>query len=192
MSSVRHEETSRDSLFKDIEANLETIYTLWTNGNQGLRFSIPILCAAKLEAFINVAGKLKVQHWDIFERKLSFWEKCKVVFSAVGLSFDPNSEPNKTAIAIFDIRNALVHPKMKLEQIDESISHEEYDRRRNSFSGVLHHLRTELTREKLEQIKNASNAFVLQWGAGLLDGIPDYWLTGGSTGGFTFEPGAEG
>ncbi len=188
MNGIRHEETSRDSLYKDIEQNLENIYVLWTEGNTSFRFSIPILCAAKLEAFINVAGKLKVKHWDILERKLSFAEKCKVVFSTVGLAFDPSIEPNKTAISTFEIRNALVHPKMKLDQIDESISQEEYERRSNSFPGVLHHLRSELTKEKVEQLKNTGDAFVNQWGPALLDGNPHYWLTGGSTGGFTFEP----
>ena len=188
MNNIRHEETSRDSLYKDIEQNLETIFRLWAAGNIGLRFSVSILCAVKLEAFINVAGKLKVEHWDILERKLSFAEKCRIVFSTVGLVFDPNTEPNKTAVSTFEIRNSLVHPKMKLGHIDEHVSQEEYERRSNSFPGLTHHLRSELTKEKVTQLKESTDAFVTQWGAKLLDGHPDYWLTGGSTGGFTFEP----
>jgi hypothetical protein len=187
MNNIRHEETSRDSLYKDIEQNLETIFQLWAEGNIGLRFSVSILCAVKLEAFINVAGKLKVEHWDILERKLSFAEKCKIVFSTVGLPFDPNTEPNKTAVSTFDIRNSLVHPKMKLGHIDEHVSQEEYEQRSNRFRGLTHHLRSELTKEKVTQLKQSTDAFITQWGAKLLDGYPDYWLTGGSTGGFTFE-----
>lgn len=188
MSNIRHEETSQDSLYRDIEQNLETIYTLWIGGNNSLRFSIPILCAAKLEAFVNVAGKLKVKHWDILERKLSFAEKCQIVFSTVGLVFDRSAEPNKTAVGTFEIRNSLVHPKMKLNRIDEHITQEEYERRSNSFTGVSHPLRSELTNVAVTCLKEASDAFVAQWGPQLLDGIPDYWLTGGSTGGFTHEP----
>ena len=187
MNNIRHVETSRDSLYKDIEQNLETIFRLWAAGNIGLRFSVSILCAVKLEAFINVAGKLKVEHWDVLERKLSFGEKCKIVFSTVGLVFDPNTEPNKTAVSTFEIRNSLVHPKMKLGHIDEHVSQEEYERRSNSFLGLTHHLRSELTEEMVTQLKESTDEFVTQWGAKLFDGHPDYWLTGGSTGGFTFE-----
>jgi hypothetical protein len=64
MDKIRHEKTSRDSLYKDIEQNLETIFRLWAEGDNSLRFSVSILCAVKLEAFINVAGKLKINNWD--------------------------------------------------------------------------------------------------------------------------------
>ncbi len=188
MNNIRHEETSRDSLYEDIKQNLDTIYALWAEGNNSLRFSIPILCAAKLEAFINVAGKLKVEHWDILERKLSFTEKCQIVFAAVGVVFDPTTKLNKAAIATFEIRNSLVHPKMKLNRIDEYVSQEEYERRSSSFLGVSHPLRSKLTRKEVEQIKSTSELFVVEWGPKLLDNAPYYWLTGGSTGGFTFEP----
>ena len=188
MNNIRHKESSRDSLYKDIEENLEAIFRFWTDGNDSLRFSVSILCAVKLEAFINVAGKLKVGHWDILERKLSFAEKCRIVFSAVGLVFDPHIEPNKTAVGTFEIRNSLVHPKMTLGRIDEYVSQEEYERRTNTFPGVLHHLRSELTKERVTQLKESADAFVAQWGAKLLDGHPHYWLSGGSTGGFTLEP----
>ena len=187
MKNIRHEETSRDSLYRDIEQNLETVFQLWADGNSSLRFSVAILCAVKLEAFMNIAGKLKLDHWDILERKLSFTEKCKLVFSTVGLVFDPNTEPNKTAISVFEIRNALVHPKMKLGHIDEFVSQDEYERRRNSYPGVLHHLRSELTKEKVANIKELADAFINQWGEKLLDEEPSYWLNSGSTGGYTFE-----
>ena len=187
MSDIRHQETSRDSLYEDIKKNLDTIYELWLEGKKSFRFSIPILCAATLEAFINVAGRLKVEHWDILERKLSFAEKCHIVFAAVGLVFDPAAEPNKSAIAIFEIRNSLVHPKMKLGRIDEFVSQEEYERRRANSSGVSHHLRSELTEARVTQLRETSNTFVLSWGPKLLDGEPDYWLGRGSTGEFTFD-----
>lgn len=41
MNNIRHKEGQRDSLYKDFEQNLETIYALWTK------------------------GKLKVDHWNI-------------------------------------------------------------------------------------------------------------------------------
>jgi len=188
MNNILHEETSRDSLYKDIEQNLETIFKLWVNGDNSLRFSVSILCAVKLEAFINVAGKLKVDHWDILERKLSFTEKCQIIFSTVDLVFDQNIEPNKTAVGAFEIRNSLVHPKMKLGHVNEYVSQEEYERRSTNFTAPLHHLRSELTKDKVNKLKDSSDAFITQWGVKLLDGYPDYWLTGGSTGGFTFEP----
>ena len=188
MNHIRHEETSYDSLFRDIEQNLETIYELWTEGNTSLRFSIAILCAVKLEAFINIAGKLKREDWDSRERKVSFEEKCRMVFITSGLAFDHSVEPNKSAIQMFQIRNALVHPKMKLDRIREHISNYEYERRSNAFSGVSHPLRSELTPEQITHLKCTSDAFVSEWGPKLLDGTPDCWLGGGSTGGFTYEP----
>jgi hypothetical protein len=189
MKNIRHEETSRDSLYKDIEQDLEEIFRLWAAGKKTLRFTVSILCAVKLEAFLNVVGKLKVKHWDILERKLSFTEKCEIVFSAAGLEFDPDSEPNKTALSTFEIRNSLVHPKMKLGHINEYVSQEEYEQRSNNFAGLNfhHHLRSALTNDKIVQLKETSDKFVAQWGGKLLDGHPDYWLSGGSTGGYTFE-----
>jgi hypothetical protein len=188
MNKIRHDETSIDSLFKDVEQNLETIFHLWMDGNVSLRFSVAILCAVKLEAFINAAGKLKMDHWDILERKLSFVEKCNMVFSTAGLIFDPDAEPNKTAVTIFEIRNSLVHPKTKLVRIDEHISQEEYEQRSNNLPAILHHLRSELSKEKITRIKEAVDEFVNQWGNSLLDGNPNNWLNGGSTGGFTLVP----
>jgi hypothetical protein len=188
MKNIRHQETSRDSLYRDIEQNLETIFQFWANGDKTLRFSVAILCAVKLEAFMNIAGKLKMEHWDILERKLSFTEKCKLIFSSVELVFDPHAEPNKTAINVIEIRNAIVHPKMKLGHVDEYVSQDEYERRSEGYPGVLHHLRSELTKEKVAQIKKSTDAFISQWDAKLLDQNPSYWLNSGSTGGFTFEP----
>ena|SRR2546425_4552215 len=185
---IRHEETSRDSLYVDFQQILEQIYGLWLNGNNTLRFAIPMLCAIKLEAFINVAGKLKVAHWEMLERKLSFAEKCQMVFAQAGIAFDPAAEPNKTAVALFEIRNSLVHPKMRLEKTDELVSEEEYTRRSTNFSmGTHHHLRGELTAEKVKSLRARSDEFVANWGPKLLDGNAEYWLSGGSTGGFTWQ-----
>ncbi len=195
MNHIRHKETSYDSLFNDIEQNLEIIYALWGEGKTSLRFSIAILCAVKLEAFINVAGKIKLKDWDIIERNLTFKEKCCKVFTASGLVFDCNVELNKSAVQMFQIRNAIVHPKMKLDRIDEHISDEEYERRSNEFSGDQHQLRSELTPEQITRLKCISDEFVSKWGPKLLDvegGGPDCWLAGGSTGGFTYEPTVEG
>jgi hypothetical protein len=187
MSNIRHEEISRDSLYKDIDQNLDTVFELWRTGNKSIRFAIPILCAAKLEAFINVAGMLHIKHWDILERKLAFVEKGKIVCAAVGFVFDAAVEPNKSAVLIFETRNALVHPKMKLKRINESISHEEYERRRENIIGVSHNLRSELTQDKIVHLKETTEAFVEVWGTKLLEGVPDYWLGRGSTGGFRLE-----
>lgn len=187
MPNVRHQKASRDSLFEDIAHNLETIYRLWADGNISLRFTVPILCAAKLEAFINVAGKLNVKHWDILERKLSFTEKCKVVFSSADLVFDPQKELNKDAISTFEIRNSLVHPKMRLDRIDEKISYGEYERRRIGFDIPSHHLRAELNKGKVMQLKLSCDEFVSHWGNQLLDSQADYWLSVGSTGEFSFD-----
>jgi hypothetical protein len=109
------------------------------------------------------------------------------VFTACGLAFDRNVEPNKSAIQIFQIRNDVVHPKMKLDRIDKHISNDEYERKSNAFNCVSHPLRTELTQEQIIHLKCNSDAFVSKWGPKLLDGAPAYWLAGGSTGGFTDE-----
>ena len=79
MKKIRHQEESRDSLYQDISDNLETICKLWRDVDRGMRFVIPILCAAKLEAFINVVGKLRVESWDSLERQLGFKEKLVVI-----------------------------------------------------------------------------------------------------------------
>ncbi len=183
---IRHNTKSRDSLYREIELNLERVCEIWLGGEESLRFSLPILCAAKLEAFINAAGKLKTTHWDIFERKLSFEEKCHVVLGAAGVHFDRAAEPNKTAIATFETRNSLVHPKMKLKEIDETISGEEYERRvaNADYSAERHHLRSELTPERVTLLKDTSDAFVTKWGPALFDGYPEYWLAAGSSGVF--------
>ena len=158
-------------------------------GEGSLRFSLPILCAAKLEAFINAAGKLKALHWDFLERKLSFEEKCHVVFAAVGMKFDRSIEPNNTAVATFGIRNSLVHPKMKVRDIDEVISKEEYDRRFAStdYGSEWHHLRAALTPERINLLKEKGDAFVEKWGPELFDGNPEYWLRSGTSGSFSSE-----
>lgn len=187
MKSIRHQEVSRDSLYTDLAENLDLVYSLWLKQENRLRFSIPILCAIKLEAFINVAGKRTISYWDILERKLSFQEKCKIIFTELNLKFDPHIDPNKTAVGLFDIRNALVHPKMKLEEVDEYISREEYERRRNTFPGVTHPMRDDLSPDKIKHIKTQTDEFVSVWGAKLLDGQPSYWLSGGSTGSFIHE-----
>ncbi len=187
MNNILHEETTMDSLFDDYEQNLNDIYSLWNEGDKSLKFIIPILCAVKLEAFINVAGKLKLVHWDILERKLSFEEKCKMIFSSVGLEFNRDDEPNKTAVEMFNIRNALVHPKMKLIQISEYISPEEHERRNSSVDIKQHHLRKELTKEKLQSLKEASDEFISQWKQKLLNNDADYWLSSGSSWSFSHE-----
>jgi len=186
MNKIRHEDVSRDSLYQDITDNLEYVYTNWDDGERQLRFLIPVLCAIRLEAFINIAGKQRVNSWDELERKLGFKQKCLVITEILGQEFDPESEPNKTAISIFEIRNALVHPKMKLQNTDEVISQEEYERRSTGCYGIKHHLRSELSVERIVKLKELTDQFVEEWGEPWLT-YPEYWLRGGSTGGFTFE-----
>ena len=176
----------RDSLYQDLTDNLDAIYDLWTAGDQKLRFIIPVLCAIKLEAFINVAGKLNIKSWEGLERRLGFKEKCEIICEIKNSEFNRNIEPNKSALAVFEIRNALVHPKMKTDEIDEYISQEEYEIRRNKLFVVDHHLRAELSAEKVKHLKKSADDFVQLWSTKLIP-HSDYWLRGGSTGGFTLE-----
>jgi len=90
------------------------------------------------------------------------------------------AEPNKSAISVFETRNAIVHPKMKTQRINDLISQEEYELRRKQMLGISHHLRSELTEEAIKCMKKSADAFVEFWHA-------DYWLRGGSTGSFTHE-----
>ncbi|MEM9556095.1 MAG: hypothetical protein AAGC60_17695 [Acidobacteriota bacterium] len=184
--SIRHLGHSRGTLYLEIEENLERIYELWRKEEGNLRFLVPVLCALKLEAFINAAGKLKVPDWNSQERK-PFKEKCKAVSEAVSLEFDPNIEPNRTALAIFRTRNSLVHPKMRLKKFDEAISQPEYERkvRARDFGSEEHPLRSELTGERVAQLKDASDEFVLEWGPKFFDGNPRHWLMWGSAGEFS-------
>jgi hypothetical protein len=188
MSSVHHIEDSRDCLYDEVSQNLETVYSLWLGGQSNLRFAIPVLGAVKLEAFINVAGKLNVPDWDSQERRLTFKAKCKSICSILAIGFDTTAEPNKTALEVFEIRNSLVHPKMHIGRTDERISEEEYEKRRAAMLGVEHPLRSSLTANRVTELKTACDAFTLQWGSKLLGGQADYWLRWGSTGGFTFLP----
>lgn len=187
MKNIRHEETSRDSLYQDLTDNLDSVFKLWRNGERKMRFIIPVLCAIRLEAFINIVGKTKVESWDSLERKLGFKEKCLIIGEITGKEFDADLELNKKAISIFEIRNALVHPKMKLKTIDEMITEEEYKARSTGYFGVNHHLRSELNEDKVISLKKSTDQFIDFWGNHFLD-HPEYWLRGGSTGGFTFEP----
>ena len=191
MKNIRHEEVSRDSLYQDLTDNLELVFQLWRNGERQMRFIVPVLCAIRLEAFINVVGKTKIDSWDGLERKLGFKEKCLIIGEITGKAFDADLDLNKKAIAIFDIRNALVHPKMKIEKIDEMITEEEYEARSSGYFGINHHLRSELSEEKVIALKNNTDQFIDFWGKQFLD-HPEYWLRGGSTGGFTFEPESNG
>ena len=186
MMSIRHEETSRDSLYQDLTDNLEVIYGLWVAGDRKLRFILPVLCAIKLEAFINIAGKFNIKSWDNLERKLGFKDKCEIICEVKGLSFDAKAEPNKSAISVFETRNAIVHPKMKLQQINELISQEEYELRRKQMISISHHLRSELTEDEIKGMKKSAGAFVEYWGDKFVEHA-DYWLRGGSTGSFTHE-----
>lgn len=151
-----------------------------------MRFLIPILCSTKLEAFINVVGKLKIEPWDSLERKLGFKEKLLVIAAITKIPFDEGSELTKSTLSIFEIRNALVHPKMKYQKLDEMITAEEYEKRSEGNFGVNHHLRAELTQDQVEKLIISTDEFVEYWGKRFLD-HPDYWLRGGSTGGFSFD-----
>ncbi|MEW8052931.1 MAG: hypothetical protein AB2792_09485 [Candidatus Thiodiazotropha sp.] len=191
MNNIRHEDISRDSLYQDLTENLEMVFKLWSNGERQLRFIIPVLCAIRLEAFINVVGKMKINSWDGLERKLGFKEKCLIIGEISDKVFDVDLDLNKKAISIFNIRNALVHPKMKLEKVDEMITQEEYEARSTYYCGINHHLRSELSIEKVTALKEITDHFIDYWGKQFLD-HPEYWLRGGSTGGFTFEPESSG
>ena len=72
MKPIRHTEISRDSLYPDLSVSLDTIFAAWEDGDKQLRFVIPVLCAIKLEEFVNVAGKLRLKSWNHLERQLGF------------------------------------------------------------------------------------------------------------------------
>lgn len=180
MKNIRHTEKSRDSLYQDLAECLETIYELWVNGDRKLRFVVPVLCAIKLEAFINVAGKLNIKSWDGLERKLGFLEKCQIISEIKNIEFDKQKEPNKTALKIFETRNALVHPKMKISEIDEIISPAEYEVRQIQRTGIDHYLRKELNKESVTKMKKATDEFVKFWGVKWIEN-PEFMLQGGAS-----------
>lgn len=188
MSNIRHVEQSRDSLYEDISSSLERLVLLWQGGETQLRFAIPVMCALRLEAFINVCGKINVQDWDKKERRLAFLSKCEAICSARRLAFDPSIEPNRTALRIFSLRHELVHPKMVTAQLDEVISESEYDRRSSTFQGIDHPLRAELSPNLIQGIVTSTQAFFEAWARPWLGEHPEYWLRWGSTGGFTWQP----
>ena len=192
MNTIRHQITSRDSLYEELSANMTTVRELWANGNRTLRFSIPILCAAKLEAFINVAGRLHVEDWDNRERKLTFKKKCQVIFASQSVQFDASIEPIRTALEIFELRNELVHPKMLVEESDEEISMEEYHRRQTALLGVAHPLRASLNKKCILRLLDSTEEFVALFGNRLLRGAPEYWLGRGATGTYTRDAGHAG
>lgn len=187
VNTVHHEETSRDSFFQEITDNLEYVFGLFQTEKErrNVRFIIPILCAAKLECFVNVAGKKNIESWDKIER-LAFKAKCLKIADALKIEFDTNLELNKSAIEVFEIRNELVHPKMRIHETDEMISQQEYETRSNgNYSNKANHpLRAELTNERIAQIKQSTDAFIDHWGKPFLT-HPDYWLRTGSTGSYT-------
>lgn len=191
MNRIRHVEQSRDSLYEDISSALERLVALWQGGERQLRFAIPVLCALRLEAFVNVAGKINIQDWDKKERNLSFLSKCEAICSARKLAFDRALEPNCTAIRIFELRHELVHPKMVTDSLDEIISDAEYEHRSTAFMGVEHPLRAELSPAVVENLAKSTQTFFDTWSKPWLGEHPEYWLRWGSTGGFSLQPPAD-
>lgn len=187
MGNIRHTEKSRDSLYRDLANCLDTIYELWINGDSKLRFVVPVLCAIKLEAFINVAGKLNIKSWDGLERKLGFLEKCRIICEIKNIDFDKEIEPNNTALKIFETRNALVHPKMKTAESDEIITQSEYEAQQTQRTGVDHHLRMELNEESVTRMKEITDQFVNFWGVKLIED-PEFLLDGGAHWRYTAAP----
>lgn len=185
MKDIRHEEFSREHFYQDLANSLDYLAeAYYQKGNNHLRFIIPIICAAKLEAFINIAGKLNIGCWDEIERNLSFKKKCLIICEKLKKAFDPKIEPNKTVIYIFKIRNDLVHPKLLLKETDELINEEEYDRRSTSYNGVNHPLRSNLNEKQIKDLISRSNKFIDFWGKEFFEN-PGYMLRTGSTGSFT-------
>lgn len=192
LNAIRHEFESRDSLYHELSSNLEIVRDLWLEGVNQLRFSIPILCAAKLEAFINVAGKINVADWDTQERRLSFEKKCQIICDGLAIGFNATKDPNCTVLEIFNLRNELVHPKMLLEIADEQISKVEYHRRQTALLGVEHSLRSSLDKERIIHLLKCTDEFVALWGYTFLRGSSKYWLSWGATGRYTTGPEYEG
>ncbi|MGE4049459.1 MAG: hypothetical protein AB7F38_00205 [Piscinibacter sp.] len=190
MSQIRHTEQSRDSLYEDLSSALERVVALWHGGERQLRFAVPVLCALRLEAFVNVAGKVTIADWDRKERSLKFLSKCEAICSARKLTFDRTAEPNHTALRIFELRHELVHPKMVTGSVDELISEAEYERRNAALLGLEHPLRAELSPEKVDSLVAATQSFFENWSKPWLGENPEYWLRWGSTGGFSWPPNA--
>jgi len=188
MATIRHTEDSRDSLYQEVTETLERLCVLWKGGEKQFRFIIPVICALRLEAFINVAGKLNVSDWDSKERRLSFSKKCTAICTQLKMTFEPSVEPNLTAIRLFELRNELVHPKMVTGSLNELIPQQEYERRQNAFAGVRHPLRTQLLPSAVDHFVQSTEAFFQLWAKPMLRGEPHYWLGWGSTGGFVWEP----
>lgn len=188
MTDIRHTEASRDSLYQELTDTLERLCVLWKGGENQFRFIIPVICALRLEAFINVAGKLNVPDWDAKERRLSFAKKCMAICTELKIAFDPSIKPNVTAIQLFELRNELVHPKMVTGLLDELISQQEYECRQNEFAGVTHPLRDYLLPPAVDHLVEATENFFQLWAKPMLQGYPHYWLRWGSTGGFALEP----
>lgn len=187
MANIRETQISRDSLYRELEISLETIYAQYLEGDKVLRFTVAILCAAKLEAFINICGKRNLNCWDELEQSLSFKAKCQILAEIKGLEFDQAIEPNQTALAVFRIRNQIVHPKMAIESIDREITQEEYEARRGMReTGVMHPLKAELTPKYIEQITIRADEFIAHWGCKFMDDA-EYWLSSGGTGRFSLQ-----
>lgn len=187
MTTIRHTEDSQDTLYQELTDSLERICVLWKGGENQFRFIIPVICALRLEAFINVAGKLNVPDWDAKERRLSFANKCSAICAELKIAFDPSVEPNVTAIRLFKLRNELVHPKMVVGSLNESISQQEYERRQREFAGVSHPLREQLLPPAVDHLIQSTERFFQQWAKPMLGGDPYCRLRWGSTGGFALE-----
>ena len=175
MMNIFSEETSRDSLYRNLTDNLEFVFQQWRDGERQLLFIIPVLCAIRLDAFINAIGKMKIGSWNSLEGKLGFMEKCLLIGGITGRKFDPDLELNKMAISIFDIKNALVPPTMKLTMRYGMFTGEGYEPPSACLCGMNHHLRSELNEEKVLSLKECTDHFIEFWGHQFLD-QPDSWL----------------
>ena len=176
MSEIVHNRQSHDSLFLDIEKNLEILFLQFNTGAVVLKPTIAILSAVKLEAFINISGLITFKEkWDDSER-LPFVKKCNLIFEKNNVVFDPDFPINKSAAEIFDVRNSLVHPKMEFKEIDESISYAEYEAMQSMYTSFTHPLREILTDEKIVSIKETSDNFITLWKPHILGSNPNWWL----------------
>ena len=189
MNEIRHQATEKDHLYQELTESLEKVYEIWQEGNTSMKYLVPALCAIRLEAFINIAGKIHINMWNSLERKLGFKEKCGIISEILKIEWDESLDINKSAFQIFEIRNALVHPKMKLKITDKYISQEEYDEHNISIKPwLMHSLRSDLTKEKLIEIMDSTEAFIEHWKNPFLKNEPEYWLRKGYDGSLSLEP----
>lgn len=67
-----------------------------------------VFCAFTVEAYLNHVGERKIGYWNEIE-KIEPMAKLKVLYTALGLPFDPSKRPIQTVQQLFKFRNFMAH-----------------------------------------------------------------------------------